>query len=48
MATAGCREAFFARYNEANEETVTQFLAFSTENPSSIRNCEWPGSSAWS
>jgi uncharacterized alpha-E superfamily protein len=39
VATAGCRETFFARYNEANEETVTQFLAFSVENPSSIRNC---------
>ena len=24
---------------EANEETVTEFLAFSTANPSSIRNC---------
>ncbi len=24
---------------EANEETVTEFLAFSTDNPSSIRNC---------
>jgi uncharacterized alpha-E superfamily protein len=39
VATAGCRDAFFARYDEANEETVTQFLAFSVENPSSIRNC---------
>ena len=26
-------------YQEANEETVTDFLAFSTDNPSSIRNC---------
>src|SRR5271167_4957721 len=39
VATAGCRKAFFARYNEANEENVSEFLAFSTENPSSIRNC---------
>jgi uncharacterized alpha-E superfamily protein len=39
VATAGCRSAFFARYSEANEENVTEFLAFSTDNPSSIRNC---------
>ena len=26
-------------YDEANEENVTDFLAFSTANPSSIRNC---------
>jgi uncharacterized alpha-E superfamily protein len=39
LATAGCREAFFARYNEANEETVSWFLAFAVENTSSIRNC---------
>ena len=34
-----CASAFFATYSEANEETVTEFLAFSTSNPSSIRNC---------
>ena len=28
-----------ARYTEANEENVTEFLAFSSDNPSSIRNC---------
>ena len=39
VATAGCATAFFEAYSEANEETVTEFLAFSTENPSSIRNC---------
>ncbi len=39
VATAGCANAFFASYDEANEETVTEFLAFSTTNPSSIRNC---------
>ena len=39
VATAGCAAAFFAVHAEANEETVTEFLAFSTENPSSIRNC---------
>jgi uncharacterized alpha-E superfamily protein len=39
VATAGCSGAFFAVHPEANEETVTDFLAFSTANPSSIRNC---------
>src|SRR5499427_9191731 len=39
VASAGCVNAFFAAYDEANEETVTDFLAFSTKNPSSIRNC---------
>ena len=39
VATAGCAGAFFEHYKEANEETVTEFLAFSTSNPSSIRNC---------
>jgi len=39
VATAGCRDAFFDRYAEATEENVTAFLAFSADNPSSIRNC---------
>ncbi len=39
VATAGCSNAFFAAHEEANEETVTDFLAFSTDNPSSIRSC---------
>src|SRR6202162_4897634 len=39
VATAGCRELFAARYDEATEENVTEFLAFSADNPSSIRNC---------
>jgi uncharacterized alpha-E superfamily protein len=39
VATAGCAGAFSAQYSEANEETVTEFLCFSTANPSSIRNC---------
>jgi uncharacterized alpha-E superfamily protein len=39
VATAGCARAFFAVHEEANEETVTEFLAFSSGNPSSIRNC---------
>jgi uncharacterized alpha-E superfamily protein len=39
VATAGCAGAFAAHHSEANEETVTDFLCFSTANPSSIRNC---------
>jgi uncharacterized alpha-E superfamily protein len=39
VATAGCEGAFFEAYDEANEETVTDFLAFSAANPSSIRSC---------
>jgi uncharacterized alpha-E superfamily protein len=39
VATAGCAGAFSEHYDEANEETVTEFLAFSSANPSSIRNC---------
>jgi uncharacterized alpha-E superfamily protein len=39
VATAGCAHAFSAIYPEATEETVTDFLCFSTANPSSIRSC---------
>src|SRR4051794_27665236 len=39
VATAGCAAAFSAVHSEATEETVTDFLCFSTANPSSIRNC---------
>jgi uncharacterized alpha-E superfamily protein len=39
VATAGCASAFYAAYNEANEDNVIDFLAFSTSNPSSIRSC---------
>lgn len=39
VSTAGCSAAFFAVHSEANEDTVTEFLAFSAANPSSIRNC---------
>src|SRR6476646_10844468 len=39
VATAGCANAFYAIYDEANEENVTTFLAFSADNPSSIRSC---------
>src|SRR5882762_2310266 len=39
VATAGCAAGFFAAYDEANEQTVTDYLAFSPNNPSSIRSC---------
>ena len=39
LATAGCAAAFFAVYSDANEENVTEFLAFSPANSSSIRHC---------
>jgi uncharacterized alpha-E superfamily protein len=39
VATAGCVRAFQAVHGEANERTVTDFLAFSPDNSSSIRNC---------
>jgi len=39
IATAGSPKAFAARYPEATEESAIDFLAFSIDNPSSIRNC---------
>jgi uncharacterized alpha-E superfamily protein len=39
VATAGCLEQFEALYPVANEENVTEYLAFSPDNPSSILNC---------
>ena len=39
VATAGCTSPFYQAYAEAGEETVTEFLAFSAANPSSIRSC---------
>jgi uncharacterized alpha-E superfamily protein len=41
VATAGCAHAFSSLYDEANEETVTEFLCFSTANPASIINGAW-------
>src|SRR4029078_5139267 len=39
VATAGCAASFFSAHKDANEQTVTDFLAFSPDNPSSIRSC---------
>jgi uncharacterized alpha-E superfamily protein len=39
VATAGCSDAFFAKHEEANHETVVAYLVFDRDNPSSILNC---------
>ena len=39
VETAGCSAGFFVAHAEANERTVMEYLAFSPDNPSSIRNC---------
>ena len=39
LLTAGIDEIFHQHHEEANERTVVDFLAFSPDNPSSIRNC---------
>jgi uncharacterized alpha-E superfamily protein len=39
VESAGCAAEFSAVHSDANEDTVTDFLAFSLDNPSSIRNC---------
>jgi len=39
LLTAGADEGFAELYDEANERNVQEFLAFSPDNPSSIRNC---------
>ncbi|WP_439575206.1 alpha-E domain-containing protein [Phreatobacter sp.] len=39
VATAGCAPQFFAAHDKATRENVIDFLAFSPDNPSSIRSC---------
>src|SRR3954469_5831244 len=39
VLTAGCAAGFYKTHKEASENTVTDFLAFSIDNPSSIRSC---------
>ncbi|MEI8145512.1 MAG: alpha-E domain-containing protein [Alphaproteobacteria bacterium] len=39
VATAGCAEHFYKAHDKATRETVIEFLAFSPDNPSSIRSC---------
>lgn len=39
VATAGCADQFYKAHETATRETVIDFLAFSPDNPSSIRSC---------
>jgi uncharacterized alpha-E superfamily protein len=39
VATAGCANLFFQSHDKATREAVIDFLAFSPDNPSSIRSC---------
>src|ERR1700742_2222847 len=39
LLTAGVSENFFEAFEEANEQNVVEYLSFSAQNPSSIRNC---------
>ena len=39
LVTAGCYDAFTATHGTPTAETVTEYLAFSEDNPSSIRRC---------
>src|SRR5262252_1318384 len=39
VATAGCANAFYKAHETADAKNVIDFLAFSPENSSSIRNC---------
>lgn len=39
LLTSGVRDLFMRHHGEADERSVVEFLAFSPDNPSSIRNC---------
>jgi uncharacterized alpha-E superfamily protein len=39
LLTAGAADGFYSHYTEADERSVVEYLLFSTDNPSSIRNC---------
>ncbi|MEQ9448594.1 MAG: alpha-E domain-containing protein, partial [Rhodospirillaceae bacterium] len=39
LATAGCQAEFLKVYEKPTAETVVEYLAFSNDNPLSIRNC---------
>ena len=39
LLTAGVAASFYQTYEEANEHNVVEYLSFSPNNPSSIRNC---------
>ena len=39
LLTAGVSASFYEIYDEADEQNVVDYLSFSPDNPSSIRNC---------
>ncbi|MBR1222897.1 alpha-E domain-containing protein [Bradyrhizobium sp. U87765 SZCCT0131] len=39
LLTAGVGDSFYEQHEEADERSVVDYLAFSADNPSSIRNC---------
>src|SRR5580692_9222186 len=39
LLTAGVGASFYESYDEADEQNVVDYLSFSSDNPSSIRNC---------
>ena len=39
LLTAGVGASFYDHYQEANQQNVVEYLSFSSENPSSIKNC---------
>ena len=39
LLTAGAADGFYSHYAEADERNVVEYLLFSTDNPSSVRNC---------
>lgn len=39
IVASGCGDNFFAAHAQADEESVVKFLAFDSDNPSSIVNC---------
>src|SRR5258707_9825563 len=38
LLTAGVSASFFETYQEANEQNVVEYLSFSQDNPSSLKN----------
>ncbi|MEM9384100.1 MAG: alpha-E domain-containing protein [Pseudomonadota bacterium] len=39
IRSSGCAEPFFARYDQANRDTVVQFLLYADDSDCSIRSC---------
>ena len=39
LSATGCLDSFYGHHDEATPEAVVEFLAFSAQNPSSIKSC---------